>query len=166
MSQVYEVLPGNTVEKCGGFIGTCSLESIEGRIAFDFDPDAGSAAITAWDVRIGGFSFPYTFAGPQLDDLTGMAQGTTLRFTHSSPVVDWTFTPIGTNPGDQLLWSGSYDMGCCDLFSFSFGRFPFVAPVSLGLVPEPSTVALLSAGFGALAARKRRGPRARRGNAA
>ena len=157
--QTYEILPGNTVNACGGFTGGCNLISIEGTISFEFDsglPEGGTVQMVEFDVTSGG-STPFPFYAvltlQPMTDFPGTIAASTFQFSDSSDSeFDWTFGQIGTELGDTLFMTGFYHVtGCCD-----FPSYDILTPVSLELVPEPSTSLLVTTGLILMAAKRRR----------
>jgi len=154
VSQSYEILPGQWVEVCGGFSGGCSLSSVEGTVSFDVDFDANTAVLTEFDiVRDGQLSIPWLEAPPI--GIVGAVENSVLSFTRAGfPVLDWTFSPLGVNPGDTMSWLGVLDDPCCDQFSYRFNET--TGPAMLAMVPEPGALVLLGFGLAGLAWQRKR----------
>lgn len=128
------------VEACGGFVDTCREGVVEGFLELHLDPESGTAALPAGELRFaedGGEPFPLEIP---FADLLGTLDGPAVRFstaTDSLQSVEWAMTLTAKG----LVLQGIFDEGCCDRFVFAFRNVSFTEVEEGG---EPSTVLLLT----------------------
>jgi len=150
IAQTYAVLPGQVVHVCSF---SCTLKPIEGTLAFDVDFDAGLATLTNIDVVISQTDF--ALRSPSAIGIEGALSAGQLQIVHADyPLIDWSFDPLGMNPGDTMSWEGTLKQSCCDQFAYTFGGPGGYPVVNLVLTPEPGSFALLGLGLAGLAVRR------------
>lgn len=155
ITQTYAVLPGQVVHVCSF---ACELKSIEGTLTFDVDVDSGVATPTDINVLIPGTDFALrSMSAIGIEGALSEGQLQIVRAEY--PLIDWTFDPVGLNPGDTMTWEGTLKQACCDQYAYTFGGPGGYPVVDLVLTPEPGTFALLRLGLAELAVRREeRGP--------
>ncbi len=118
------VASGTVIRACWGLGGGCHDRVLAGDLRLEVDPVAGTAAVTAADLRSSPVASPglwWPFPAPDLLPLTGLegqveADGSVRLVAPEGrdEVVDLRLTAAG----DGLLLDGTYVEPCCDRFRY------------------------------------------------
>lgn len=142
---------------------------LQGSLSFEIDLDNNIATLIEFDVVVGQNPFP-SLNGSPVTGISGTIDSATSTLSFSEPAstgsLSWTFSPLGSNPGDQISWLGIFSDGFVDGFNYEFregtpgsggpgggGPTGPSGPATLVLVPEPSAALLVGLGLVALGSR-------------